>query len=97
VSVVLGSDVRLPPDFLAELAYEVPVFRDQTVATALAQADRLGVELPGARVLEASVTERDLVELRQRPDPECICFSSRSLERRFDAKLGYAERAAVAF
>jgi len=93
--VVLPEETWFPPDYLAALHSEVPVYRDQTWRQALAHAERLGEELPAARVVSAAVDPDAWEALTTRADPEAVTFADRRLEGAWQRQvLGYGEIAA---
>jgi hypothetical protein len=86
----------LAPDFLAALRAEVPVYRDQPWHQALADAGRLGDELPAARVVGPHIGPFAWHDLVVRADPEAVTFADRRLERALQRRvLGYEEVAAA--
>jgi hypothetical protein len=90
--VVVPEGAWFPPDFLAALRAEVPVYRDQPWRQALADADRLGDDLPAARVVGRAIDPSAWDELRTRADPESVTFADRRLERAWQRRvLGYEE------
>jgi hypothetical protein len=92
IVVVLGTGVEATVGWLAEARSRVPVYRDQTVLCALRDAERLGVDLPMARILDPQVTPADWDELARRADGEAVAFADRALERRWQVKvLGFGD------
>ena len=90
IGVVLGQQTEVPADWLDALLEMVPVFRDQTLATALTHLDRLGTTLPGARILDTECDGTAWQLLRAELDPESIVFADRELERRWQREcVGY--------
>jgi hypothetical protein len=70
----------------------VPVYRDQPLRQAVADADDLGGFLPSARVLDAEVDARSWKALRDRADPEAVVFAHRRHELAWQRKvLGYGD------
>jgi hypothetical protein len=97
VVVVLPRDTQLAPDYLAGLRSEAPVYRDQSWRQALAAAERLGEDLPAARIVDVDIDARAWDELRRRADPEAVTFADRRLERAWQRRvLGYQEVASSA-
>ncbi len=78
--VVLPEETWFPPDFLGALRAEVPVYCDQPWRRALADAERLGVDLPAARVIGPAPDSSAWDELTTRADPEAVTFADRRLE-----------------
>src|SRR5205085_282210 len=65
-----------------------PVFRDQRFVDALCDAERLGSDLPGARIVDRA---HSLADLARRADPESVCFADRPTEAEWQASfLGYS-------
>jgi hypothetical protein len=93
--VVLPEGAWFPPDYLAALRAEVPVYRDQSWRQALADAERLGDDLPAARVVGPAIDPSAWDELITRADPETVTFADRRHERAWQRRvLGYEEVAA---
>jgi hypothetical protein len=70
----------------------VPVFRDQRAAAALRDAERLGEDLPGARIVGDPPPPEVVRELARRADPEAICFADRAAEAAWQRDvLGYGD------
>jgi hypothetical protein len=92
---VLPEGAWFPPDYLAALRAEVPVYRDQPWRQALTDAERLGDDLPAARVVGPAIDPSAWDELITRADPEAVTFANRRLERAWQRRvLGYEEVAA---
>jgi hypothetical protein len=90
--VVLPEGTWFPPDYLASLSAEVPVYRDQSWREALVAAERLGNDLPSARVIGPTIDPSAWKELAARADPEAVTFADRRLERAWQRQvLGYDE------
>jgi hypothetical protein len=90
--VVLPEGTRLPPDYLAALRAEVPVYRDQPWRRAVADAEHLAADLPAARVVDTAIDPSAWDELTTRADPEAVTFADRRLERDWQRRvLGYGE------
>ena len=89
VSVVLERAVDLPLDWVHAVMSEVQVFRNQSLEQAVAAAERLGDELPGARIVGAAA---DLSRLEALADPACVVFAERALEATWQRRvLGYGD------
>ena len=73
--VVLPEGTWFAPDYLAALRAEVPVYRDQPWRQALADAERLGDDLPAARVVGPVIDPTAWEELTTRADPETVTFA----------------------
>jgi hypothetical protein len=95
--VVLPEDARFAPDYIDAVRSQVPVYRDQTWKQALTAAERLGNDLPAARVVGPAIDPAAWDELMVRADPEAVVFADRRLERAWQRRvLGYGEFAASA-
>jgi Radical SAM superfamily/B12 binding domain len=93
--VVLPEGTPFPPDYLDTLRAEVPVYRDQPWRRAVANAGRLGYDLPAARVVDPVIDPIAWGELTTRADAEAVTFANRGLERAWQRRvLGYGEVAA---
>ncbi|MFL5363882.1 MAG: B12-binding domain-containing radical SAM protein [Myxococcales bacterium] len=90
ISVVLRGEARA--DWVDAVRDVVPVFRDQRAATALRDAERLGDDLPGARIVGDPPPPEMVRELARRADPEAICFADRTAEAAWQRDvLGYGD------
>jgi hypothetical protein len=90
--VVLPRGAEMPPDYTGALRSMVPVYRDQPLRQAVADAGDLGGSVPSARVLDAEVDARSWKALRDRADPEAVVFAHRSHELAWQRKvLGYGD------
>jgi hypothetical protein len=70
----------------------VPVFRDQRIASALRDAERLGGDLPAARITSGPPSQDEFRELARRADPEAVCFADRGSEAAWQRQvLGYGD------
>jgi hypothetical protein len=78
ICVVLRGDAD--PGWVAAVRQRVPVFRNQPFRRALADAARLGNDLPGARIVDIPPPEC-FRELQRLCDPDSVCFADRTLER----------------
>jgi len=83
ISVVLRGEAD--PDWVEAVRSRVPVFRDQGFRRALADATRLGADLPGARITDLPPQDA-FRELQRLCDPEAVCFADRTLERAWQAE-----------
>jgi hypothetical protein len=84
ICVVLPEGALLPEDWIEAVRDEVPVFRDQPLATAVQHAEDLGGRLPCARVLAPRDCSQALLEeLGRRADGDSVCFADRALEERW--------------
>jgi hypothetical protein len=94
IAVVLPRGAALPADYLALLMDRVSLFQDQSLESAARDAERLGNELPAARVIAAplEVAPETWLDLAQRADPEAVAFAERRLEARWiRTVLGHGE------
>jgi hypothetical protein len=90
VAVSLRGDAS--PGWIDAVRAIVPVFRDQRIAFALRDAERLGGDLPGARIVGPPPAAAELRELMSRADPEAVCFADRGLESDWQrSALGYGD------
>ena len=79
------------PDWILAIREKAQVFREQSISEALRDAEQLGVELPGARILGAATREA-LVELARRADVDCVAFAERALEAAWQQRvLGFGD------
>jgi hypothetical protein len=92
VTVVLGPKVWVSAEWLEDVRGQVQVFRDQTVQQAARDVERLGDDLPGARII-GPVDDRSALEvLAARADPEAVIFAERALEADWQRHtLGYGD------
>jgi hypothetical protein len=92
VSVVLERTAELPADWIQAVMDEVPVFRNQSLRQAVADAARLGDELPAARIVGRASDGADFARLEAEADPECVVFADRDLEALWQRRvLGYGD------
>src|SRR4051812_34654884 len=90
ISVVLRGEAAA--DWVDAVRDVVPVFRDQRAAAALRDAERLGDDLPGARIVGDPPAPEVVRELARRADPEAICFADRAAEAAWQRDvLGYGD------
>jgi hypothetical protein len=90
ISVVIPRSIQMPDEYVDCLMEDVPVFKDMKIDEALAHAETLGSEIPGARIVGDITLEQDmaaLTELAGRADPEAVVFASRQLERWWTANV----------
>jgi tRNA A37 methylthiotransferase MiaB len=89
IAVVLRG--AFDPDWIEAIREKAQVFREQTAAEGLRDAERLGVELPGARIV-GGVAPEQLAELGRRADGDCIAFADRALEAAWQQRvLGFGD------
>ena len=89
IAVVLRR--RFDPDWIEAIREKAQVFREQSIAAALREAEQLGVELPGARVVGAAPRE-ELDELARRADADWVTFADRTLEAAWQQRvLGFGD------
>ncbi|MDR3639306.1 MAG: B12-binding domain-containing radical SAM protein [Isosphaeraceae bacterium] len=92
VVVVLAEETAFTAGYLTALRAEVPVYLDQPWHQALADAERLGGDLPAARIIGPPIDRSAWDELTVRADPEAVTFADRRCERAWQRRvLGYAE------
>jgi len=92
VAVVLGAGVQVSADWVRAVQALAPVFRDQSLARAAEDAERLGDDLPGARVLDPGGDAAALARLEALADGEAVAFADRALEARWQRQvLGYGD------
>lgn len=95
ICVLLGAERRWSGDYLDHLLARVAVFQDTDAATALRQAERLGVDRPAARIT-GGIEPDDARLLMARADPDAVAFARRDLERWWVAEaLGQREIASA--
>ncbi|HYY51853.1 MAG TPA: hypothetical protein VE755_03220, partial [Myxococcales bacterium] len=80
-----------PADWIDALRERVQVFRDQSAREALCGAERLGADLPGARVC-GTVSDDAFADLARRADGDCVAFADPSLELAWTQRvLGFGD------
>jgi hypothetical protein len=79
--VVLPRELAVAPDYLEALMREVPVFRDQSLAAALREVERLGDTVPAARIVEDADDAAALAALVARAEPSAVAFADRAREQ----------------
>ena len=84
LSVVLSGDAD--PDWVEAVRAHARVFRDQRWRRALRDAERLGADMPCARITDVPPAEA-FRELQRRGDPDAICFADRATERAWQAAM----------
>jgi hypothetical protein len=90
IAVVLRGEAS--PGWIEAVRALVPVFRDQRMASALRDAERLGGDLPAARITSGPPSPDEFRELARRADPEAICFAERDAEAAWQSEvLGYCD------
>src|SRR5581483_1197592 len=77
ISVVL--DAEQPPDWIGAIREHAQVFRDQTATEALREPEKLGAELPGARII-GSPSPEQLDALARRAEGDFVAFADADLE-----------------
>ncbi|HYV67630.1 MAG TPA: hypothetical protein VE964_15395, partial [Myxococcales bacterium] len=82
ICVVLSGEAD--PGWVEAVRQRVPVFRNQGFRRALADASRLGEDLPCARITDLPPLEA-FGEMQRLCDPDSICFADRALERAWQA------------
>jgi hypothetical protein len=91
LAVVLRQGVEVAEDWLEAVRAQTPVFRDQTLRQAAADAERLGDDLPGARIV-GPVDDAALFQRLTAADPEAVVFADRVLETDWQRHtLGYGD------
>ena len=89
VSVVLEQSVDVPLDWVHAVMSQAQVFRNQSLPQAVKDAERLGDDLPGARIIGAAA---NISALEANADPECVVFAERALEAVWQQRvLGYGD------
>ena len=89
--VVVVREPQHPRDWIDALHGRAQVFRDQPVHEALREAQRLGADLPGARVT-GPVSDDALAELARRADGDFVAFADPSLELAWTQRvLGFGD------
>ena len=87
IAVVLRRE--FDPDWIDAL--RVPVFREQTAAQALRDAERLGAELPGARIV-GPADDETVAALARGAAAEFVAFADRQLEAAWQRRiLGFGD------
>ena len=89
VAVVLRGD--FDPDWIEAVRDRAQVFREQTAAQALREAERLGADLPGARIV-GPVAPEAFAGLQQRAGPDFVAFADLALEAKWQQEaLGFGD------
>jgi radical SAM family protein len=79
------------PDWVDAVRQHAQVFRDQPVTHALRDAERLGDELPGARITGPATPEQ-LAQLSRRADGDWVAFAALPLEKAWQERvLGFGD------
>jgi hypothetical protein len=90
IAVVLRGEAS--PGWIDAVRALAPVFRDQRVAAALRDAERLGGDLPAARIVGGPATAEEIRDLARRADPGAVCFADRGAEAAWQSEvLGYGD------
>jgi hypothetical protein len=80
-----------PPDFIDAVRQRAQVFRDQPAHEALREAEKLGAELPGARIT-GPVRAGAFAELARRADADFVAFADPDLELAWTQRvLGFGD------
>ena len=95
ITVVVPTDSRAGADWIEAVRDLVPVFRDQSLRQAAADAAELGDGLPNARIVGADCDPADWRRLAEAADPASVAFADRPLEIRWlHHQLGFGDAAA---
>jgi hypothetical protein len=87
IAVVLRSEFA--QDWIDAVRQREQVFRDQTALQALARAEELGAELPGARIVGPA---ENLGELARRADADAVVFADTAQEASWQRRvLGFGD------
>ncbi len=96
ITVVIPTDSRVTTGWIDAVRDVVPVFRDQTLRQAAADASSLGEQLPNARIVGEAVDAASWTRLAQDADPAAVAFADRQLEIRWlHRQLGFGDAAAA--
>jgi Radical SAM superfamily/B12 binding domain len=79
--VVVPTEAALPASWLEAVQELVPVYREQRAHEALRDAERLGDDLPFARIVDDAIPRALWSELVAACDPACVSFRARDAER----------------
>ena len=80
-----------PPDWVAAIREHAQVFREQSATEALREAEKLGAELPAARIVGPVVPEQ-VDALARRADGEFVAFADPDLELSWTRRvLGFGD------
>jgi tRNA A37 methylthiotransferase MiaB len=89
LSIVLRDD--FDPDWVLAARELAQVFREQSVRAALRDAERLGGDLPGARIV-GEVPPEAFQELARRAGSDAVCFADRVVEAAWQRRvLGFGD------
>lgn len=80
ICVVLPRELQLPQDWLAALAEQVPVYREQTAREAAANAEQLADGLEGARIMDSKIDAASWRRLVDSADSGAVTFARREHE-----------------
>ena len=86
ITVVVPQGSHATPDWIDAVRDVVPVFRDQTLRQAAADAEDLGDTLPCARIISGT-DAKDWQRLHDLADPASVAFADRALEVRWLHRL----------
>jgi len=87
ITVVVPQDSHATADWIDAARDVVPVFRDQTLRQAAADAEALGDTLPCARIVGDASDPADWRRLNDVADPASVAFADRVLEIRWLHRL----------
>jgi hypothetical protein len=91
IAVVLPRGALFDPDWIEAVREKAQVFRDQTLREALRDAEKLGDELPGARIVGETPADQ-ISELARRADGDQVNFADRALETAWQQRiLGFGD------
>ncbi len=89
IAVVLQGGFA--PDWIDAIRPHAQVFREQTAREALRDADRLGADLPGARIVGA-LADHDFAVLARTADADSVAFADPGREAEWTRRvLGFAD------
>lgn len=96
ITVVVPTDTRATTEWIEAVRDVVPVFRDQSLRQAAADAAELGDSLPNARIVGDARDPADWRLLTENADPAAVAFADRQLEIRWlHRQLGFGDAAAA--
>ncbi len=96
ITVVVPTDSRVGAEWIEAARDVVPVFRDQTLRQAAANAAELGASMPNARIVGDASDPADWRVLADGADPASVAFADRALEIRWlHRQLGFGDAAAA--
>ncbi|HET9753161.1 MAG TPA: radical SAM protein, partial [Myxococcales bacterium] len=89
--IVVLLDGAFAPDWIDAVREHAQVFREQTAREALVAPEKLGGELPAARVTGA-VSDAEFTELSRRAEADFVSFADRAREAAWTARvLGFGD------